>query len=254
MARWIYFILISIFTLNFNNAIASANETYFNEHAKGWHWYNDPKKEENTSEENDENNPVEEMNAVHATIKKTLDKAVLDPNKENVKNYIILQNQMMTRANQFNHNWQAVIMENPELNYSLLHPTNNLAKQVDNDLIKDKEEKAIKEFFRNNELYFFYRSNCPYCQKFAPIIKDFVETYGIAILPITTNGISLPEFPNSYIDQGESKIYKVSVEPALFAVNPKTHKVVPVAFGLTSQAEIKKNILSLTTNFEGDVR
>lgn len=252
MAKLINVILLWLFTLNFNSAFADTNENYFNEHAKGWHWYNDPKKEE-TTEEN-EDNPVAEMNAVHATIKKALDKAVLHPNKENVKNYIVLQNQMMAQANQFNHNWQAVIMENPELNYSLLHPTNNLAKQVENDLIKTKEEKAIREFAQNNELYFFYKSTCPYCQKFAPIIKEFAETYHIEILPITTDGISLPEFPNSYIDQGESQIYRVSVEPALFAVNPKTHQAVPVAFGLTSQAEIKKNILSLATRFEGDVR
>ena len=119
MAKLIYIIFFLTFTLNFNYAIASTNETYFNEHAKGWHWYKDPKKEEDAIKENDENYPVEEMNAVHATVKKALDKAVLYPNKENVKNYIILQNQMMARANEFNHNWQAVIMENPELNYSL---------------------------------------------------------------------------------------------------------------------------------------
>jgi len=253
MAKNIIIIIVSIIIFSVNSVFASTNETYFNEHEKGWHWYKDPKKEE-IKDENDDINPVEEMNAVHATIKKTLDKAVLHPNKENVKDYIILQNQVMSRANQFNHNWQAVILENPDLNYSLLHPTNNLAKQVENDLSKNVEEKTIADFAKNNELYYFYKSTCLYCQRFAPILKEFAEKYGFKILPITTDGVSLPEFPNSYVDQGEAKLYRVTMEPALFAVNPKSHQAAPVAFGLTSQSEIKKNIQAIVTKFDGDVR
>ncbi len=224
---------------------------YFNEHAKGWHWYNDPK--ESDDENNNEEDPNAQMNAVRATVQRALNNAVLHPTQENVRNYIVIQNELANHANQFNHSWQAVLLQNPELNYSLLHPTNNLAKQVEYDQHHVAEEKIVRSLAKDYQLYFFYRSTCPYCQRFAPIVKDFGTTYGFNILPISTDGIPLPEFPDSYTDQGEAQIYNVTVEPTLFLVNPSTHKAIRIATGLTSQSEIKKNIMALITHFEGDV-
>lgn len=242
-------ILVLIF---FYNVVGFAQETYFTEHTKGWHWYNDPKNSDDPDDA--ENDPITQMNAVRATVQRALNNAVINPTKQNVKNYIELQNQVANHANEFNHNWQAVLLENPELNYSISHPTNNLAKQVEYDQIHVKEEGIVREFAKNYQLYFFYKSTCPYCQRFAPILKDFAQSYGFNILPITMDGISLPEFSDSYVDQGESQIYNVTVEPTLFAVNPITHKALRIATGLTSQSEIKKNIIALLTNFEGDVK
>lgn len=230
-----------------------AEDHYFDQHEKGWHWYDDPKASDE-SDNDDEENPITQMNAVRATIERALNKAVLNPSRDNVKNYISLQNQMAAKANQFDHSWQAVLLENPELNYSLIHPTNNLAKQVESDQTHLFEENAIRQLAKNYQLYFFYRSTCPYCQRFAPIVRDFAASYGFNTLAITTDGISLPEFPDSYADQGESQIYGITVEPALFMVNPITHKAIRIATGLTSQDEIKQNIVALLTHFEGDVQ
>jgi conjugal transfer pilus assembly protein TraF len=243
--------VILIFFILFYQITVLANETYFSDHAKGWHWYNEDKPDTDDETSAD---PITQMNAVRATVQRALNKAVINPTKNNVKHYIELQNEVTNHANQFNHHWQAVLLENPKLNYSLLHPTNNLAKQVESDEVHKKDEKLVREFARHYQLYFFYRSSCPYCQKFSPILKDFAESYGFNVLPITTDGISLPEFPDSYIDQGESKIYDVTVEPTVFSVNPTTHQAMRIATGLTSQSEIKKNIVSLLTHFEGDVK
>lgn len=253
MVNFLFKLCLFTYVISYHSFVFAEETTYFTEHTKGWHWYNDPK-ESDDSDEGSENDPITKMNAVRATVQRALNNAVINPSKENVKNYIVLQNQVANHANQFNHNWQAVLLDNPELNYSLLHPTNNLAKQVEYDQNHVAEEKIVRQLAQNYQLYFFYRSTCPYCQRFAPIVKDFAETYGFNVLPITTDGISLPEFPDSYINQGESQIYNVTVEPTLFAVNPVTHKAIRIATGLTSQSEIKKNIVALTTHFEGDVR
>lgn len=237
----------------FSTNTVAADKDYFNEHEKGWHWYNDPKVSED-AEDQDESDPTTEMNAVHATVQRALNKAVLRPTKENVKNYIALQNEVSNHANQFNHTWQSVLLENPEMNYSILHPTNNLAKQVEYDQTHQREEKIIRNLAKSYQIYFFYRSTCPYCQRFAPIIKDFATTYGFNVLPITTDGISLPEFPKSYVDQGESQIYNVTVEPTLFLVNSETNKAIRISTGLATQSEIKKDIMAVVTHFDGDVQ
>jgi conjugal transfer pilus assembly protein TraF len=251
MANVIFKILVIWVILLFNTN-AFANESYFTEHARGWHWYNEPKESKDADEEVD-SDPILQMNAVRATVQRALNKAVMQPTKANVKSYIALQNQVASNANKFNHHWQAVLLESPELNYSTLHPTNNLAKQVQYDQTHVKDEALVKGFAKHYQLYYFYRSTCPYCQRFAPILKDFALGYGFNVLAITTDGISLPEFPDSYIDQGESRIYDVTVEPTVFAVNPITHKALRIATGLTTQSEIKKNIIALLTHFEGDV-
>jgi conjugal transfer pilus assembly protein TraF len=167
---------------------------YFNEHAQGWHWYNDPK--QNEDEENDKEDPNVQMNAVRAAVDRAKNKMVLHPTKENVKDYIEIQNRISNNAAKLSQTWRDVLMDNPDLDFSLIHPTNNVAKQVENDLLSKKENAAVQQLAKTSGLFFFYRSSCPYCVRFAPIVKDFAETYGITVIPITTDGVSLPEFPN----------------------------------------------------------
>lgn len=231
----------------FSWCYASDNE-YYSDHAKGWHWYDDPKNEKE-SDEVEAQDPVVQMDAVRATIKRALDQAVLNPTKENVKNYKEVQDQMSQQADKFSTRWKEVLLENPELDYSLIHPTNNAGRMIESDQNHAKEDEAIKQLASKSGLFFFYHSTCPYCKSFAPIVKQFAETYGIKVIPITTDGISLPEFPNSYINQGQAQRFGVRVEPALFAVNPYTEKAFPITYGLISLADLKTKVLEIATNF-----
>lgn len=260
MMAWmtILFLVCSVSFAKEKNEINERNATgYFSQHAKGWLWYDDPieKEEQEEGDEKEKTDEIaEQMNAIRAAVKKSLEKLYLFPTKENIKNYIKLQDKLVSRASEVQHNWQAVLLENPELDYSLKHPTNNIAKQVEYDLEKKQENAVIHDLAKKSGLFFFYRSTCVYCQRFAPIVKDFAATYGITVIPITMDGISLPEFPNSHPDQGQAKQFDVRAEPALFAVNPYTQKAFPIAYGLTSQADIKKNMVNIATRFGGDVK
>lgn len=244
-----YYICLTFILLIWTAKSFAFENGYFNEHAQGWHWYKDPK--EATDEEDEQNNPTVQMNAVRAAVERAKDKMVLHPTKENVKNYIHIQNKISGNAAELSKTWREVLLESPELDFSLVHPTNNVAKQVENDLISKKENVAIKQLVKSSGLFFFYRSSCPYCVRFAPIVKDFAETYGITVIPITTDGISLQEFPNSYPDQGQAAKFKVKVEPALFIVNPYTHQAIPVSYGLISEAELKRKILAIAERMGG---
>lgn len=223
-----------------------ADDTYYDKHATGWHWYDDPKEQ---FEDETNSNPIQSMDAVKATIQRSLDKAVLNPTPANVSDYLKLQNQMMQKASLFESTWKAALLTHPELDYSLQHPTNTIAKQVEYDEENKNEEMAIRKLAKESGLFFFYRSTCPYCQRFAPIVKDFSEHYHITVIPITTDGISLPEFPNSYPDQGQAEKFHVTVEPSLFAVNPYTKEAYPVSYGLMSEVDLKKRILDIATRF-----
>ena len=142
-------------------------------------------------------------------------------------------------------------MTHPELNYSLDHPTNQVGIQIYQEEESKKKDTAIQVFKKQYGLFFFYKSTCPYCKRFAPILASFALRYGLAIIPITLDGIPLPEFPNTRNDTGQASKFHVSMTPALFAVNPYTQKAFPVAYGLTSETELRDNIYKIMTQYQG---
>jgi len=229
-------------------------DDFYSQHESGWYWFDDPKTahaEKNIPQDHSkESDSSEQVLLARQKLKKALDQAIIDPTPQNVKINIELENQLAEKANQYANMKQQVLHDNPELNYSIKHPTNNVAIQVYNEAESQKKLNVINDFSKHFGLFFFYRSTCPYCKRFAPILKHFSETYHIAVIPITTDGISLPEFPNSKIDNGQSKQFQVSVEPALYAVDPQSQKAFPVAFGLTSESELLDNIYNVYTHYK----
>jgi len=229
-------------------------DDFYSQHESGWYWFDDPKNshpvKNSALDQPKDRDPSEQILIVRKKLKEALDQAIINPTPKNVKISIELENQLAEQANQYANMKQQVLHDNPELNYSIGHPTNNLALQVYNEAESQKKLNVINEFSKNFGLFFFYRSTCPYCKRFAPILKHFTETYHIAVIPITTDGISLPEFPNSKIDNGQSKQFQVSVEPALYAVDPKSQKAFPIAFGLTSESELLDNIYNIFTHYK----
>jgi conjugal transfer pilus assembly protein TraF len=242
-------ILILIFVL-INQNLSHA-DNYYDQHAVGWHWYDDPteEKQEKTNYKPVEQNPNIIINSAKEKITTALNKAIAEPTLENVENYIALQEQLNNRAEKVANLWQAALLKNPAINYALTHPTNNIGLQVYHEEISEKKEKAIKLFANSTGLFFFYSSTCPYCRRFSPILKKFAASYGITIIPITLDGISLPEFPQSKQDTGQAAQFHVKVTPALFAVNPYTKKAFPVAYGLTSETELRDNIYNIMTRY-----
>lgn len=229
--------------------------TYYDDHARGWHWYELPSDavEDKNAAPHIAADPIAAMNSVKAIINKALDKAILYPTPENVKNYIALQNQLSDQSSKFSKVWQKVLLSNPYLDYALIHPTNNLATQIDIRQGQQREDAAINKLAKHSGLFFFYHSTCPYCRAFAPIVKDFAMHYHIAVIPITTDGIKLPEFPDSKIDGGQAAHFQVNSEPALFAVDPYTQKAFPISYGLISEEDLRKRILDIADDFSGDL-
>jgi conjugal transfer pilus assembly protein TraF len=221
-------------------------DNFWEERAVGWHWYQDPEENQpNPSDSTVTPDPIATMEALHHQVQKTLDQAILNPTEDNIRQYIALQNQLGERAQRFAEVWKSVLLNSPELDFSLQHPTNNLAKQIDLDQARQQENAAIHQFAQHNGLFFFYRSTCPYCQRFAPILRDFSSRYGLSVIPITTDGISLPEYPHSHSDQGQAERLKVTVEPALFTADPQTHRIIPVSYGLLSEDELRERLLTI---------
>jgi conjugal transfer pilus assembly protein TraF len=251
-----------LFTALLYGSLAYAGENYYYQHSTGWHWYNEKviaesikkaQKQEKEPQQQSSVDPTKEMSAVRIIVERALNKAILNPTVENVQSYLILQNKVSNQSTKFANVWQKALLEHPELNYSLGHPTNAAAKQIYLDSHNDRETQVITEFFKNRGLFFFYKTSCPYCQKFAPIVKNFASRHGISIIPITIDGRSLPEFPNSKSDIGQAAKFNINITPALFAVNPYNDKALPVAYGFISESDLRQRILDIATDFKNNL-
>lgn len=231
----------------------SLADSFYVDHAKGWHWYDDPvqKIEDKKSDSKSPGAAEESVSQIKASVKRAMDQAILEPNVENVSNYIRLQHQVSQRAHQFADSWQRALLLHPELDYTLKHPTNNAALQIYYDEEHKAQEGAVKLISKSVGLFFFYKSTCHYCQKFAPILKRFAFQNNIPIVPVTLDGENLAEFPDSRVNAGQAERFGVKATPALFVVDPYQQKAYPVSYGFMSENELRERILKVVQQFQG---
>lgn len=224
---------------------------YYERHAEGWHWYaiskenTLPKKRSARLLSPLKNNKIDATQQIkhwRQQIEKALNQAIVTPTVENIHAYLILQNQVSARAQRFSDQWQATLLHYPLLNLSNQIPTTQVAHAA----YLTKQQKLttthLSQLAKKGGLFFFYRHSCPYCQRFAPILKQFATQYGFHVMGITTDGHTLPEFPHSQINHGQSQRFGVRVTPALFFVEPRQQQIYPVSFGLVSESQLTERL------------
>jgi conjugal transfer pilus assembly protein TraF len=179
--------------------------------------------------------------------------AIIKPTPENLKRYIVAQEALMDRASVFSDVWRRVIWANPELNYQLRNPSNNAAIQVRDTQRARKASETLAGLAGEWGIFFFFRSDCPYCHRLAPTLKWLSEQYGIAVFPISLDGGGLPEFPQPSRDNGMAAALGVSVVPLVVLGNVKDRRLLPIGSGVLSAQEIVERIYILTQTRPGEL-
>lgn len=229
---------------------AGLADSFWAQHIEGWDWYKDakplPRKPEVvTTQQFTSSNPVEQLQALQQQVETAKATAVLYPTQENVLHYIQLQNAITENASHFSEVWTKLIWQHPELNYQLQHPTNQTAQQAMVNQKLANLDGTLAKAAQEYGLFFFFEGKCPFCQRFAPTLQRVAQQYHFSVLPITVDGLTLPEFPKPTLNQGQAEAFHVTRWPALFLVNPQKRLVIPVTFGLISDEELKERMVSL---------
>lgn len=237
-------------------------ETFFQEHARGWHWYEPVSIFEDSKEELVEEEKAREkispqsktsselIKAYREELEARLHRAWVYPTPQNIKFYQEMQKDFMNRSKIFATVWMQNVFQNPELDHTLISPVNQQARHLQIDLEKERINGTIKNLPESYGLFFFFSENCPYCHQFAPIVKRFAESYDWKVIAISVDADasgrgSIAEFPNAEVDYGLFEMWGLKALPALFAVNPATKEAIPIAYGLTSLDEIENRIMKL---------
>jgi conjugal transfer pilus assembly protein TraF len=222
---------------------------YFSDHERGWHWYqrdvgSDDEKEKNSKK--DESLPLEKLKKYQQKLETAKAEAVLNPTPENVEAYQKLQYEMLEKSHKFADVWMQNIYKNPDLDYSRISPTSQNTRHIYLAEKQRKKEEKIFALSKSYGLFYFFKNNCRYCEAFAPIVKKFSEKYHWEVLAIGEDGEKNGIFARNVNDNGLAETWGVSVYPSLFAVNPQTGDVIPIANGMISIEEMEERILAIT--------
>lgn len=255
MYRRMHIVQILIFTFAFSTVCSQANALPFlSKRAEGWFWYEDKAKKEqkNRIKEQakqvpDEATPTEIIESNKKELEATLHKAILEPSYDNVKSYMALQKEMMSRSEAFSTRWQEVVYKEPTLNEEVNYPTSHSAMPIHYEAQKQAKEQKLKAIAKDFGLLYFFKSDCPYCQKFSGLAKSFAEKYGFEILGISADGNVNKEFPEAVADNGVSRKLDINSYPTLVAVNERTKEMIPITYGYVSLSDLEDTLYFLST-------
>jgi conjugal transfer pilus assembly protein TraF len=172
---------------------------------------------------------------------------------EDMRVFLSLQHYWLEEASQFKQVFQQTLLAYPQYDYAVTHPTSNIGAKITDDVRDKQRTQFISMLAKTHGILFFYRGKSPYDIKQVPIILDFCKRFGLTLMPVSVDGAIALEIPHSRVDFGQANRMGVRYFPAILLVNPKNHKLSPVAYGLTTQDVLMERIVDVATQFKGGV-
>ena len=260
MKRWMHpKPVASLLVLLIGSAVAG-EPGFYDRGAEGWFWYRDPRVVEAPAPAPEPPPPPVAPEALPpaapaqppplsaAWFRDNLthyrDAAIDDPTPQNVAVYFYLQKIALDKSSTFAKVSERVVQSDPYLDEITQRPTATFGANLANRQAGEGREAGLTEIAGMAAVWFFFRSDCPYCEAQAPLLQVLAERYGFTILAVSLDGAPLPGglFPDYRRDAGQAARLGVVSTPALFLVKPEGPTFAPIAQGLLSLAQLQERI------------
>jgi conjugal transfer pilus assembly protein TraF len=186
--------------------------------------------------------PVQQLEAIQQRLKELRAAALIHPTPENMRAYIAYQEEHVgKRGSVFADAWRRALWESPELQYQF-RPTNATAIDSYDRNYSQRLRGSLSSLASTHGVYFFFRSDCPFCHAMAPTLQMLQQRYGIKIMAISLDGRGIAEFPNAVANSGQAERLGVKSVPAFFLATPSTRTVAPLGTGVVSFSELEERI------------
>lgn len=221
----------------------------------GFHWYNDEILLNNSEKNNKEEliSFSDQLKKYQQLLNEAQAAAVLYPTELNIKNYIILQNIAANNASYFSSLWQKVLLNNPDINYQINHPTQAMAQSLMTERHEQDQKKAIALIAEKYGIFFFYRGKESLDQMLSKTLKSIADQYHLTVLGISIDGVMLSDFNINRADSGQATMLKVNYFPAILLIDPLSGVSQPLAYGFIAEDELKRRFLDFLNNFKSRV-
>lgn len=237
-------------------APATPPSAYWRDRWRGWHFYEDPPQEgEQIPEPTPAPSPapaqplktripeLEEFARLQKTLEEYRNIAIIRPTEANVRRYMELESKVVGQASAFADMAKRVAWATPELDPTLQgRPVNAKALEVFDEAQRAERSRTVAQLGKDHVLFFFYRSDCPYCHAFAPVLEAFQARHGIQVVAVSIDGGPMPGFPGARRDNGIANALQVSQVPAVFLAQPFTGQITPIGFGVLSESQLLERI------------
>lgn len=169
--------------------------------------------------------------------------AIDDPTPTKVARYLYLQRIALDKASRFTDVYQRVVQSDPYLDETTRRPVGNYSNLL-NRIAGQQRAAVLADLADEAGIWFFYRSDCPYCAAQAPVLHLLSEQTGFRVQAIALDGRALPNgrFPQFGRDTGQAARLGIISTPALFLVRPPAG-IVPIAQGLLSLSDLEQRLL-----------
>lgn len=230
-------------------------QAFWADRERGWFWYREPPPE---SKQKPKARPpravappaparpaaLVEFDALQKRVEELRNIAIMRPTERHIRAYLAVQAEVIDKASTFADVAQRVIWANPEFDYTVTgRPVNAKALEVFDRAQIHARENVAMALANDHALFFFFRSDCPYCHQFGPLLKEFEAKFGLTVVPISVDGGPLlPVYANVKIDNGIAQSLDVRQVPALFLVEPRGGRIVPIGYGVLSESELLERL------------
>lgn len=238
---------------------------FFDGAAEGWFWYADPPPPELAPETPEEAPPAVEpavapdtaaastapgpaplsVEWLQANLDRYKNRAIDDPTPDNVRAYLLLQRVSMDKASAFAEAVQAATVGDPLLDATMERPIASFAAQEMDRTAHRARQALIGVLAETVGLVFFYRSDCPFCERQAPILAALAETTGVSVMavavdhrPMASGAFAADWTP----DRGQAAALGVQTVPAIYALRPPGEAAL-IAQGMMDLTELTSRLL-----------
>ena len=233
---------------------------------RGWFWYEAPAPEpaqpqdpstalpDATDAADSDEAILARFEAFQKKVQASRARAFLQPTPKNIRDMAALQTAFVQRSSDVADVWQRTIWANPEFDFTLERPVNPLGLAAYEQERTEKRANTLERLAATHVFYFFFKSDCPYCHAFAPVLQAFSVASGIAVFPVSLDGGALPDFPAPVRDNGMARTLQVDTVPALFLADPGAGTIMPVGFGVLNEMDLAQRVVALANEAPEPVR
>lgn len=274
MNRALYYQLLILMMLMPSVSASEAKDGFYEDRERGWYWYEDPEEVAAIKEATLDNLQKQSQSIDTGIIDTKIDPfdsqsllekgyssqdiieqqqkayqqayqdAVVHPSKQNILAYLDVTQKVMKQSHSFSDTFKKTLWVSPQYDYSITgRPNQSQAILAYNQQSLSQKELALQNLSHTKGIVYFFKSDCPYCQRFSPILKNFSEKYGFTVIPVSLDGMGSEIFPYpKKSDYLKSKL-NVEVVPATFIVEPDTNTVSTVGYGFMDWSSLVDRVL-----------
>lgn len=170
--------------------------------------------------------------------------AVLNPTPENIVKDMTLRKQVLAMGQLYAERYEQEIWKHPDLDYTQEAPVRGDALFAVNPIKRDNLMAGLDKAAQSYAIVYVFRSDCPYCKKFSPLLKTFAEAHGFTVMPFSLDGKGNGSFPypKTNVQQLLAKGMAPDRVPAVYLVDPAKNSAEPIGFGLMNTQDLEQRI------------